>query len=70
MESSTDQWIEVHNPATNQVGRKSVLDPTLLQAGGDEGSAVDPGRDGGCCGKRKGCWSLLEPILPDGQVLK
>ena len=42
----------------------------LPLAGGDQGAPVDPSGDGGCCGKCKSCRSLLEQILPDGQVLK
>ena len=38
-------------------------------AGGDQGSSVDPGRDGERSGKRKICWPHLEPLFPDGQVL-
>ena len=38
-------------------------------AGGDQGSSVDPGRDGERSGKRKICWPHLEPLFTDGQVL-
>ena len=72
LESSTDQWIDVHNPATNQVPDQIQLenqsDPTLMPPGGDEGSPVDPGRDGECSRIREGCRPILEQVFPDGEV--
>ena len=59
------------NQPTNQPGAEAEnqRDPTLLPPGGDEGSPVNPGRDGECSGGGKGCRPILEQVLPDGQVL-